>query len=147
MAKVLWYSIEFVSIVFKILEGKLLCLHLPWHFYCKLNRNYKTNLFLFNQVIWFWPCVLWGCSWPKSDPWPTLMKIFVKWSPVGPHSHHLFFLNLIPWVVLSVKCPNKGPKWGGGGNPGWDPQTRHNNFLFGSITDCSPISYAMAAMG
>jgi hypothetical protein len=41
------------------------------------------------------------------------LKMSLKWTPVGPHFHHLFFFSFFyPSVVLSPKHPNKGPKWG-----------------------------------
>jgi len=43
--------------------------------------------------------------------------------------------------VLSLKHPNKAPKWGV--NPGWDSQTRHNKFFWVSPTGCPPMGYAM----
>jgi len=48
------------------------------------------------------------------------------------------FLSFSFYAHISIKCPNKAPKWG---NPTWASQTKHNIFL--STMGCPPRRYAM----
>jgi hypothetical protein len=37
------------------------------------------------------------------------------------------FLSFSFYAHISIKCPNKAPKWG---NPKWASQTKHNIFFY-----------------
>jgi len=73
----------------------------------------------------------------KTGYTKDVSKVDPSWAPLSPP----LFLKFHPSVVLSLKHPNKAPKWGA--NPEWDSQTRHNNFFWGSPTGCPPMGYAM----